>query len=88
MPGALEDGHVRAELGDHHSSEDAIHTGDLGETDVMFAVRSQLAVDTPVELRDVRVDLLKTRELDLQDEAMMLFDLALESELQFAELLT
>jgi hypothetical protein len=83
----FEDAHVRAEFGDDDRAQHPIDTWDLGETLAMLAVRVELCVDARIELPDVLVQLLQPRELHLQDEAMVLLDLAFERKFELAELL-
>ena len=74
MRGALEDGHVRSQLGDDRRCDDAIDAGDDRQAGVVLAVGCELDVDGLVELRNVLVELLQAGELHLENEAMAFLD--------------
>ncbi|GEM_PF-2651988 len=75
---ALECVHVDAQLGDHYSSQQVINAWNRPETLMLFAIRSELGVDTGIKRGDVAVELLQARELHLQNESVMLFHFAFE----------
>ena len=88
MSATLEDAHVRSKLGNQDRGQDAIDAGDFRQPHVLLAVGRKLAVDALIELGDVLVELLETRELHLEHEAMMFLDPAFECEFELGQLLT
>ena len=82
----LEDGHVRSDLCDERRGHTPADARDGHQTRVKVSVRLKLRLDSCVQDRQLRLHVVETPELHLEQEAVVLLDTALERELELSEL--
>jgi hypothetical protein len=77
-----EHAHIDADLGNENRGDHPVDAGDLHQESVLHAVRIEPLRDARVEYLNVLLSCFEPVQLDSQQEAMMLFDAALEGEHQ------
>ena len=86
--GVAEHAHVDAELRDQGRRHDSGHPGDLLQSRVLGEERSHLLVDTGVERVEVLGEEVEAAQLQLEQEAVVVAERALEGIGQVGELET